>query len=126
MDRQVTLKDIGEKLDQFILDEKAAGFQYMDPSKPSHGPNATIATAAKDLTSLDLTWTGRLFKDLDPLKPLLLDDPSSELDQMPEGVDTPYRDILERIKYEDERTDYSQKTLTADQRTEMALFHSFK
>lgn len=45
---------------------------------------------------------------------------------MPEGTDTPYRDMLERIKYEDERTDYSQKTLSADQRTEMALFHSFK
>jgi len=25
MDRQVTLKDIGEKLDQFLLDEKAQG-----------------------------------------------------------------------------------------------------
>lgn len=45
---------------------------------------------------------------------------------MPEGTDTPYRDILDRIKYEDARTDYSYKTLTPDQRTEMALFHSFK
>ena len=25
MDKQITLKDIGEKLDQFLLDEKAAG-----------------------------------------------------------------------------------------------------
>jgi hypothetical protein len=58
-------------------------------------------------------------------RPILIDD-ASELDSMPEGVDTPYRDILDRIKYEDERTDYSAKTLTADQRTEMALFHSFK
>ena len=60
-----------------------------------------------------MTWTGKLFKDSDPLKPLLMDDPS-ELDAMPEDVDTPYRDILDRIKYEDERTDYSAKTLSPD------------
>ncbi len=72
-----------------------------------------------------MTWTGRIFKNQDPLKPLLLDDPSP-LDSLPEGYDVNYRDILNRIKYEDERTDYSAKTLTADQRTEMALFHSFK
>lgn len=54
---------------------------------------------------------------------VLLDDDSS-LDNMPEGGDTPYRDILDRIKYEDSRTDYS--ILTPDQRTEISLFHSFK
>lgn len=123
MDKQITLKDIGDKLDQFLLDEKAAGIQYLDPTKDQGGKN--VKSASKDVTSFDMTWTGRLFKNVDPLKPLLMDDPS-ELDSMPEGVDTPYRDILDRIKYEDERTDYSQKALTADQRTEMALFHSFK
>ena len=72
-----------------------------------------------------MSWTGRIFKNVDPLKPLLMDD-DSELDRMAEGLDTPYRDILDRIKYEDSRTDYSYKTLTPDQRTEMSLFHSFK
>ena len=111
MDKQVTLKDIGDKLDQLLLDEKAAGIQYLDPREEQGGKN--VKSASKDFTSFELTWTGRLFKDTDPLKPLLLDDPS-ELDSMPESVDTPYRDILERIKYEDERTDYSQRTLTPD------------
>ena len=67
-----------------------------------------------------MSWTGRLFKNVDPLKPLLIDD-ASELDQIPEGQDTPYRDIVDRIKYEDSRTDYSYKSLTPDERTEMSL-----
>jgi len=54
---------------------------------------------------------------------VLLDD-DSQLDNLPEGADTPYRDILDRVKYEDSRTDYS--ILTPDQRTEISLFHSFK
>jgi hypothetical protein len=72
-----------------------------------------------------MTWSGKLFKDSHPLKPLLLDDATS-LDEMGEDADIPFRDILDRIKYEDERTDYSKRSLTNDQRTEIALFHSFK
>lgn len=72
MDKQVTLKDIGEKLDKFILDEKASGIKYIDPARPAE----TVKSASKDQTSFDMTWTGRLFKEVDPLKPLLMDDPS--------------------------------------------------
>ncbi len=42
-----------------------------------------------------------------------MDDPSP-LDGLPQDVDTPYRDIIDRIKYEDERTDYSAQQLTSD------------
>lgn len=45
---------------------------------------------------------------------------------MPEGGDTAYRDIIDRVKFEDEHTDHSFAALTPDQRTEMSLFHSFK
>ena len=72
LDKQITLKDIGEHLDKFILDEKAAGIKYIDPSRPEE----TVKTAAKNLTSFDMTWTGRIFKEIDPLKPLLMDDQS--------------------------------------------------
>jgi small subunit ribosomal protein S9 len=51
-------------------------------------------------------------------------DDASGLDGLPDFEDIPYRDILDRIKYADERTDYS--TLTGEQRSEIALFHSFK
>lgn len=33
---------------------------------------------------------------------------------------------MDRVKYADERTDYSAQSLTSDQRSEIALFHSFK
>ena len=72
-----------------------------------------------------MSWTGRIFRDSDPLKPQLLDDPSV-LDKVLEGQDTPYRDILDRIKYEDSRTDHSYQALTPEEKTEIALFHSFK
>ena len=84
-----------------------------------------VPSAEKDSSNFEMTWSGRIFKDADPLKPLLMDDPSP-LDSMPEDVDTPYRDILARIKHEDSRTDYSKGTLTPEQKTEVALFHSFK
>ena len=45
---------------------------------------------------------------------------------MPEGSDIPYRDILDRIKYEDEHQDHTKDSLTPDQKTEIALFHSIK
>lgn len=67
-------------LDQFLLDEKADGVRYLDEVNQKE----TVKSASKDTTSFDLTWTGRLFKDTDPLKPLLMDDPS-QLDSMPEG-----------------------------------------
>jgi hypothetical protein len=67
----------------------------------------------KDSSNFELSWTGRIFKDVDPLKPLMLDD-DSRLDSMFEDEDTPYRDLLDRIKYEDARTDYSMNSLSAD------------
>lgn len=95
----------------------------MDMTSDKNGKE--VPSASKDTTSFEMTWTGRLFKNTDPLKPLLLDD-DTPLDSMAEDKDTPYRDILDRIRYEDSRTDYSAASLTPDQKTEIALFHSFK
>jgi hypothetical protein len=122
-ENKTTLKDIGQLLDKFLLDERAESARFLDVTKTAeeHIPKS----AAKDTDSFQMSWSGKIFRDMDPLKPLLIDD-HSELDEMPEGSDTPYRDIVERIKYEDARTDYSKRSLTADQKTEIALFHSFK
>jgi hypothetical protein len=57
--------------------------------------------------------------------PLLLDDDTS-LDNVPEGKDTPYRDILDRIKFEDKHRDHSYEKLSTDEKSEIALFHSLK
>lgn len=117
--KKITLKDIGSMLDKFLLDERAESLRYLDPSEDA----AKVPSASKDTSSFEMSWTGRLFRDNDPLRPLLMDDPSS-LDGMPEDIDTPYRDILERIRYEDSRTDNS--TMTKDEQKEVALFHSLK
>lgn len=119
--KKITLKEIGEQLDKFLLDERAEGLRFLDITKD----DKTVKSAAKDSSNFEMSWTGRIFKDTDPLKPNLLDDASS-LDGMPEDFDTPYRDILDRIKHEDERTDYSRGSLSQEQKTEIALFHSFK
>jgi hypothetical protein len=34
MNKKITLKEIGEQLDKFILDEKASSAKYYDPSRP--------------------------------------------------------------------------------------------
>lgn len=109
MNKKTTLKDIGEQLDKFLLDERARGADYIDLTKDE----SKIPSAMKDSSNFELSWTGRIFKDVDPLKPLMLDD-DSRLDSMFEDEDTPYRDLLDRIKYEDARTDYSMNSLSAD------------
>lgn len=121
INKKTTLKDIGEALDKFLVDEKAKGLGYHDLTKDDE----PVPSASKDTTSFELSWTGRIFKDMDPLKPLLMDDPSP-LDTLEEDLDIPYRDIIDRVKYEDARTDYSVNSITKDQKTEIALFHSFK
>lgn len=70
--KRTTLKDIGEALDKFMLDEKAKGLTYMNAENNDSLPKS----ATQDSSSFELSWTGRIFKDTDPLKPLLLDDAS--------------------------------------------------
>jgi hypothetical protein len=66
MNKKTSLQDIGEMLDKFIIDEKAEGLKYYQPSK--HVGNETeITSAKKDTSNFDLHWSGRLMKELDPL-----------------------------------------------------------
>ena len=62
MDKRVTLKDIGEMLDKFIIDEKAEGLQYYDPTIKE-----TVKETMQDHNSFEMTWSGRLMKSRDPL-----------------------------------------------------------
>lgn len=120
MNKKTSLKDIGEMLDKFIIDEKAAGIPYTNPFATEE-----LKSASKNTDSFELHWSGKIFKDHDPLKPSLLDDPTP-LENTPEGADIPYRDIIDRVKFEDAHRDHSFDTLTPDERSEIALFHSFK
>ncbi len=62
MNKKTTLEDIGRELDKMLIDEKAESIQFYDPSKEDD-----IKFARKDHKVQDLTWSGRIFKNMDPL-----------------------------------------------------------
>lgn len=122
MNKKTTLKDIGEQLDRFLIDEKGENLSYADLLS-----NETAAkTPNFDSNNFDWTWQKRIFRAQDPLTPLLMDDESLPLENYPEFEKQEYQDILDRLKYMDERTDYSPNTFTVEQKQEIALFHSMK
>ena len=71
MHKKTSLKDIGEKLDEFILDSKAQQLEYWHndkhllemPDKPQ-----------QNLEAAEFDWKANLLASFDPLKPQWLDD----------------------------------------------------
>lgn len=110
INKKTTLKDIGDLLDQLILNEKAKGSDYYDPAVHMY---EYPKVATKDYSNFDFSWSGKIFNAQDPLKPLLLED-ASDLDKMPRKTDIPYRDILRKIAEEDKTDDHSTRSLTED------------
>jgi hypothetical protein len=64
MNKKTSLKDIGETLDKFILDEKAEGLKYWNADNEE-----SVKSSTKDSSNFELSWAGKLFKRYDPLKP---------------------------------------------------------
>lgn len=95
-------------LDKFIIDEKAEMFKYDMPHIEDK-----LRYPGKDQSNFDMHLFGQVLKGQDPLKPHILDD-KSVLDTQPEGGDIKLRDIIERVEYEDSRTDHSFDSLTPD------------
>lgn len=93
-----------------ILKEKAEGYQYYDPAVHMY---EYPKDATKDSSNYDFSWSGKVANALDPLKPLLLDDPT-ELEGLPRKEDVIYKDILRKIAEEDKAEDHSARTLTED------------
>lgn len=58
MNKKTTLEDIGKMLDEFVYKEKGELLAYFDPTKPE----SKIRSASKDVTNLDLHWSGRIFQ----------------------------------------------------------------
>ena len=72
MNRKTSLQDIGETLDELVLDDKADNWRHYNLAE-HHDAHAERAT--RDYSSKDFMWSGRLLKQLDPKTPLFLDDP---------------------------------------------------
>ena len=123
MNKRTTLEDIGRVLDKFIIDEQADSYEYLD-FRDIKKVEDLKTLAHKDTSSLGLSWIGRQMADSDPLKPMLFEDSKDLFEDTIAGQMQGYKDIVDKIKFEDERTDYT--VLTPDQKSEIALFHSMK
>lgn len=80
---------------------------------PSAGEKVT--SASRDTTNFQYSWIGKHIAGANPLKPNLMQDNEEEkLENNHEYTDIGYKDVLNRIRYEDERADYSFASLTPD------------
>ena len=72
MNKKTTLRDIGEKLDEFVLTPKALNEYWHDSKHILEQPKSP--TMDKDETDFD--WCASIVASLDPKKPNWLDDES--------------------------------------------------
>ena len=71
MNKKTTLRDIGAKLDEFVLDSKANMGQYYQLNKtPFDVPNA----ATRDQTTVDFDWKQSIIQGFESVKPLYIED----------------------------------------------------
>jgi ribosomal protein S9 len=122
MHKKSTLEDIGESLDDIILDSKAKNGEYYVP-KAHHFEVPEIASY--NLGSRHFEWKGRLFDQLDEQKPAWFDD-LAEMETAGQIERKGYRDIIDQVKFNDKQRDYSYEALTPDEHHEIALFHTMK
>ena len=76
MENKTTLEDIGESLDEMILESKARYGQYYHGSK-HFGNVPEIATNNSGSQQLD--WRGKLFDEMDDAKPTWFDDDADKV-----------------------------------------------
>ena len=122
MHKKTTLKDVGEKLDEFILESKANTMDYWDPAKhileqPEKG--------TKNIDAAEFDWKERMLKSFEPTKPAWADD-KSVLDDLARDEKEKMEEIYDRVEFEDKMRDHSFDSLTPEEHKEIALFHSAK
>ena len=122
MNKRTTLADIGETLDKMHYSSKANNYKHYN-LREHH--NVQPDEAAKMHSSEDYKWSGRILKSHDPNTPLFIDDPN-QINKMEEGKAAEMQDIYDRVKFNDSQRDHSYNSLTKDEKTEIALFHSMK
>lgn len=98
MNRKTSLKDIGEILDQLVLDSKAENHNYYNPVDHH---SAQASKASKDYSTNDFKWDGKLLKLLDPKTPLFIDDPS-QINQVDESLNKKLKSVIERVQFNDD------------------------
>ena len=81
--------------------------------------------AANDLDGREFTWSDKIMKEEEFIRPNYLDD-DSKLQGMGESGEEMYKDAIGEVEWEDARTDHSIESLTKDERKEMQVFHYLK
>lgn len=66
MNKKTSIRDIGEILDEMILDEKAKNWRHYNIAEHH---NVKSRNAQKDYSSEDFKWSGRILKLIDPKSP---------------------------------------------------------
>lgn len=122
MNKKTTLKDIGAKLDEFILDSKAnLGHHYHAERHTFETPNA----ATRDQTTVDFDWKLNLIQSFDSIKPYFIEDRSQLADDLPPEKKRK-QEIIDEVEFNDSKRQHDIDSLTQDEKTEIALFHSMK
>ena len=122
MHKKTTLKDVGEKLDEFILESKAKTLDYWDPAKHIlEQPEK----ATKDIDAAEFDWKEKMLQSFEPIKPEWADD-KNDLYELSREEKEKMEEIHDRVEFEDQMRDHSMGGLTPEEHKEIALFHSAK
>lgn len=122
MEQKTTLEDIGENLDEIILDSKARYGKYYHARRHF---NEIPEIATHSYGAKDFDWKERFMNRFDSTAPSWFDDKSERVLLHP--VD--YENELENnkiVEFNDKHRDNSFSALTEDEKHEMSLFHTMK
>jgi small subunit ribosomal protein S9 len=111
MNKKTTLKDIGAKLDEFILDSKANNHMYYDPR--IH-PWDTPKMPQRDQKTADFDWRENLIASFDPKKPHFVDDQSQIYDDHPH-VRKEKQEVIDEIEFLDSQRQHGVDGLTPEE-----------
>ena len=122
MNKKTSLKDIGEKLDEFIYTSKAKELDYWHDSKHLlEQPDM----ATKNLDSKEFDWKEKFKESFNPLKPHWIDE-KSEIETLPTEDYQKMTEIFEEVEFRDEMRKQANEELTPEEQKEISLFHSYK
>lgn len=103
MHKKTSLQDVGEKLDEFILDSKAKQLEYWNYEKHTL---EQPGMAEQNIDASQFNWKNALEDQLDPLKPHWIDDPNMHENLMKE--DQKYmKDLIDEVEFKDQMRDHS-------------------
>jgi len=122
MHKKTTIRNIGEKLDEYIISSKATIVENWDDSK--HILEQPLSPL-KDKDQTDFDWYENIVKTFDPKKPNWLDD-ESQIEEIANDGKWMAKEVIAEVKHNDALRDHSIGSLTAEEHQEIALFHTMR